>query len=293
MEFSHNVIKQIISDLDKSINIHRLIPVLYPDCTCNNASKTIDKCFKCKSSEVIDDLDCLKSNLEPIAKNTIYHIKFIDVESFCYTLGKSGHIHSIEINPVFSGPNSELPNSEPPIGFTIDVTPTSRYAMDGNGYHVGYESVTYRWIARSKKELGIAGVPHLLSSWVVNPIEYEIESKDLPDEDQLVHDDDCEFSNDPDNFDDCEFSNDPDNFDDCDCADHFNGYYPPDDDFFYQEIESIMSTCNWIEAEFNSDTREWKLGYTSFNVNEYQTNKEYADSCNQDNGMPSFGNYLA
>ena len=277
MEFNQKVIDSIINDVDKSIELHRLIPVLYPHCTCN-ASKD-NKCFKCKSLEAIDDLDCLISHLKPLNRNTIHHVQWIDVESFCYSLGKTGQIQSIEINPVFSGPNPELPNSEPPIGFTIHVTPTSRFAMDGNGFHVGYETVTYKWIAYSKRELGIAGLPYLLSSWVVNPNEYEIINKDLPDEEEPIHSDDCEFKD------------DPDSFDNCDCAEFWNGYYPPDDDFFYQEIQSILDSTNWVEAEFDPDTREWTLGYTSFNVNEYQTNKDYADSCDQDNGMPSFGTY--
>ena len=257
--------------------MHRLIPVLYPHCTCN-ASKD-NKCFKCKSLEAIDDLDCLISHLKPLNRNTIHHVQWIDLESFCYSLGKTGQIQSIEIQPIFNGPNPEHPNSEPPIGFTIHVTPTSRMAMDGNGFHVGWESVTYEWKAYSKHELGIAGLPYLLSSWVVNPNEYEIINKDLPDEEEPIHNDDCEFKD------------DPDSFDNCDCAEFWEGYYPPDDDFFYQEMESILEWANWVEAEFDPDTREWTLGYTSFNVNEYQTNQDYADSCDQDNGMPSFGTY--
>ena len=278
MEFNQKVIDSIINDVDKSIELHRLIPVLYPHCTCN-ASKD-NKCFKCKSLEAIDDLDCLISHLKPLNRNTIHHVQWIDVESFCYSLGKTGQINSIEIQPIFNGPNPEHPNSEPPIGFTIHVTPTSRFAMDGNGFHVGYETVTYEWKAYSKHELGIAGLPYLLSSWVVNPNEYEIINKDLPDEEEPIHNDDCEFKDD-----------DPDSFDNCDCAEFWEGYYPPDDDFFYEEINSILEFTNWVEAEFDPDIREWTLGYTSFNVNEYQTDSDYADSCNQDNGMPSFGTY--
>jgi len=278
MEFNQKVIDSIIKDVDKSIELHRLIPVLYPHCTCN-ASKD-NKCFKCKSLEAIDDLDCLISHLKPLNRNTIHHVQWIDVESFCYSLGKTGQIRSIEINPIFSDPNPELPNSEPPIGFTILVTPTSRFAMDGNGFHVGYETITYKWKAYSKRELGISGIPYLLSAWVINPNEFEIESKDLPmDEAEPIHSDDCEFKD------------DPDSFDNCDCAEFWEGYCPPDDDFFYQEMESILEWANWVEAEFDPDTREWTLGYTSFNVNEYQTNQDYANKCNQDDGMPSFGSY--
>ena len=278
MEFNHNVINQIINDLDKSINLHRLIPVLYPDCTCN-ASKD-NKCFKCRSSEAIDDLDCLKSHLNPLNKNTINHIQFIDVESFCYSLGQSGHVESIDIEPLWDTPDPE-PNTIPdpdqkPIGFEILVR-TSRYAMDGNGFHVGYETITYKWIAYSKRELGITGVPYLLSAWVVNPNEFEIHLKDLPCEDVPEHESDCEYKD--------------DDFTNCECAEFFEGYWHPDDDFFYQEIQSILESCNWVEAEFNSETREWTLGFTSFNVEEYQTNPDYVDGCNEDNGQPSFGSY--
>ena len=279
MEFNQKVIDSIINDVNKSIELHRIAKNLYCSCNCNTPDQ-IGKCYFCKVKEVIDDLDCLISHLKPLNRNTIHHVQWIDVESFCYSLGKTGQINSIEIQPIFNGPNPEHPNSEPPIGFTIHVTPTSRFAMDGNGFHVGYETVTYEWKAYSKHELGIAGLPYLLSSWVVNPNEYEIINKDLPDEEEPIHNDDCEFKDD-----------DPDSFDNCDCAEFWEGYYPPDDDFFYEEINSILEFTNWVEAEFDPDIREWTLGYTSFNVNEYQTNSDYADSCNQDNGMPSFGTY--
>ncbi|GAG32513.1 unnamed protein product, partial [marine sediment metagenome] len=49
--------------------------------------------------------------------------------------------------------------------------------------------------------------------------------------------------------------------------------------------------CNWIEAEFDSKTSEWQLGNTSFNVRQYQSNSDYADGVNEDNGKPSFDDY--
>jgi hypothetical protein len=129
--------------------------------------------------------------------------------------------------------------------------------------------------------LGIAGLPYLLSSWVVNPNEFEIIDRNLPPNDEpdpeYNHDDDCPFKGQA--------------FDDCDCLEFYDGYYQPDDDFFYQEIQSILESCNWIEAEFDPDTRKWTLGYTSFDVAEYQSNPDYADSCNEDDGMPSFSTY--
>lgn len=280
MQFDHRTIKQIISDLNKSIALHTdQKENIYPDCHCES-KEVIGKCYHCQLEEVIGDLDCLKTHLEPIAKNTINHTQFIDLEAFCYTMGKTGHIHSIDINPIYD-PNSELDSEDKPINLTIDVTPESRYAMDGSGFHVGYETTTYRWIAINKRQLGITGLPYLLSSWVVNPNEFEIIDRDFPPNDEpdpeLNHDDDCPFKG--------------QGFDDCDCLEFYDGYYQPDDDFLDQEMQSILDCCNWIEAEFDPDTRQWKLGYTSFDVAEYQTNPDYAANCNEDDGMPSFSEY--
>lgn len=285
MEFNHQSITQMINDVDKSIELHQKASILYPKCNCKELGLK-SECFFCKVKEAIDDLSYLKSHLNPFNKNTINHIQFIDVESFCYSLGKQGHVDSIDIEPIWNTPNPDpdpdhIPDQTPdpfekPIGFEIFVK-TSRYAMDGNGSHVGYEVITYKWKAYSKRELGITGIPYLLSSWVVNPNEFEIESRELPAEDIPEHESDCEFKG--------------EDFCNCECAEFFEGYWHPEDDFFYQEINSILESCNWVEAEFNSETREWTLGFTSFNVEEYQTNQDYADSCDEDNGQPSFGNY--
>ena len=288
MNLDHSTIKIIMKDLDKSIALHQ-DAISNEKCFKNKVG--FDICFHCQLEESINNLTHLKSHLKPLSKNIINSIYFIDVESFCYSLGKQGHVDSINIEPVWNSNSEPIPDLDPdpfpdqtpdpdekPIGFEIFVT-TSRYAMDGNGSHVGYENVTYKWKAYSKRELGIIGIPYLLSAWVVNPNEYEIESKDLPIEDKLIH------------YPDCSYKDKEDDFENCHCADCFEGYFHPEDDFFYQEIKSILESCNWVEAEFNPNTREWTLGFTSFNVSEYQTNQDYTNSCNEDNGQPSFGHY--
>jgi len=281
MNLDYSVIKQIIKDLDKSINEHIIAKDLFfTNCNCGTPNQ-IGKCFNCRVQEVIDDLSCLKSHLEPLAKNTVNSIQFIDVESFCYTLGKRSDIHSIQIEPIWMDDNDQHNSNYHIKGYSI-LAKYSRYTMDGMGYHVGYENVIFKWIAKSKRELGITGIPYLLSSWVINPNDFEIESKDLPENDNPEHDSDCQYYG---------IENNKLDFDNCDCADMFEGYYQPDDDFFYEEMNHILEQCDWIEAEFNSDTREWKLGLTSFNIAEYQSNPDYAQSCNEDDGRPSFGDY--
>ena len=277
MELNHAVIQSIIKDVKKSISFHNYA-IGEEQCFKKDVGES--NCHHCNLSEIIDDLSCLISHLKPIAKNTVNSIQFIDVESFCYTLGKQQSIDSISIEPIWNNPNPDHNlDSDQPIGYDIFAN-YSRYTMDGNGYHVGYENVKFNWKAISKRELGITGIPYLLSSWVVNPNEFEIESKDLPDNDIPEHDSDCEFKDD-----------DKDDFCNCDCADMFEGYFQPEDDFFYQEMNHILEYCDWIEAEFDSDTREWQLGLTSFNLNEYENEPDYKDSCNEDDGRPSFGDY--
>ena len=273
MNLDHTVINQIIKDLDKSIEFHNHA-IGEEECFKHEVSES--NCHHCQLSKIIDDLDCLKSHLEPFNKNTVNSIQFIDVESFCYTLGKQSNIDLISIEPVW-----ETIGDDEPIGYSI-LAKYSRYTMDGMGSHVGYENIVYKWKAICKEQLGITGIPKLLSNWVVNPDEFEIESKELPPDDIPEHDSDCYINiNAESDLSDC----------DCNCADMFEGYYQPDDDFFYSEMNHILEQCNWIEANFNSDRREWTLGYTSFDLNEYQNEPDYFDSCNEENGRPSFGDY--
>jgi len=277
MEFNHTTINQIITDLNKSINEHIIAKDLFfTNCNCNTPSQ-IGKCFNCRVQEVIDDLNCLKANLEPIAINTINHVQLIDAEAFRSALDNDGAIKSVNCYPVFNNPDAELdyPLIEQPDSFAIDAS-IERFAMDGNGFHVGYEIVTFQWKAISKRQLEIYGIPLLLSSWVINPLSYEIINKELP------------FNEEPDtnesHYDNCKFKGQ--SFDDCNCADNWEGYYQPDDDFFHQEIQSILSMIKYPEATFNADKREWTLGDVSFNLNEFESIQEYKDSCNEDNGMP-------
>jgi hypothetical protein len=78
---------------------------------------------------------------------------------------------------------------------------------------------------------------------------------------------------------------------DCFCGATEGGYYHPEDDFVYQEMNHIIESCSWEEAQFNSDNRTWELGNTSFEIDEYQSNQEYANSCNEDDGRPVIGEY--
>lgn len=275
MNMNHTVIQNMIQDLTNSIAYHTdSIENIHDHCECPDPKPIDEKCYHCNLQEVIDDLDCLRTHLEPFAKSTITSIQFVDAEAFRYALDQSGRFKRVNCFPTFTDQN-QLYNYAAPIdadGFTIEAV-IERYAMDGNGYHVGYESITYQWKLINKHEIGVIGIPYLLSAWVVNPNEYEITNKDLPPEDKPVHDPECEFD-------------DPIEFDNCDCAEFFEGYFHPEDDFFDQEVQSAIEELNYPDAEFNSDKREWTLGDMSYEMDEYQSNKDYAESCNENVGAP-------
>jgi hypothetical protein len=275
MNIDSNVIKQMIEDLNHSIALHTdSIENIHGDCYCIENQNEI-KCYHCRLEELINDLDCLKANLEPISMNTLHHVRLIDAEAFRYAMEHSGMIHSISCYPIFNDPNSELNYPEVKAdSFAIDVK-TSRFAMDGNGSHVGYEMVIYQWKAIRKADLNIyGGIPKLLSNWVIDPDNYEIIEKDLPEENKPIHDDDCEFDQ------------DDQTFDQCDCAEMFNGYSHPDDDFFYQNIQAIIDQLKYPEAEFNANEREWTLGDCSFNLNQFESDSNYAEDVKYNDGAP-------
>ena len=275
MNIDSKVVKQMIEDLTNSIAYHTdHMENIHDHCECPDEKPSNEKCYHCNLQEVIDDLDCLKANLEPISMNTLHHIQLIDAEAFRYAMEHSGMIHSISCYPIFNDPNSEFNYPEVKAdSFAIDVK-TSRFAMDGNGFHVGYETVIYQWKAIRKADLNIyGGIPRLLSNWVIDPDNYEIIEKDLPPDEDPIHDDDCEFKG-------------TDDWDQCDCNEYWNGYFRPDDDFFHQEIQAIIDQLKYPEAKFNADEREWTLGDCRFNLNDFESNSFFADDYKLDDGKP-------
>lgn len=273
MELNQTTINTMVKELEQSIDEHIIAKdMFFTNCNCSTTNQ-IGECFSCRVNKVIESLRITINWLKLFTKNTMNVIEFIDLEAFCYTLNEIDQIEKLWIEPVFNEGNESDTNYDSIVIFAK----TSRYTMDGQGCHVGYENVIYKWEAISKDELEITGIPKLLSNWVVNPIRYDIFHKDFPEEDVPEHQMDCDH-------DDQEFLN-------CGCADMFEGYMHPDDDFFYQDMNHIIEQCNWIEAEFDPDHRIWFLGNISFNIESYQNDSDYADYMNEENGSPSFESY--
>lgn len=117
-----------------------------------------------------------------------------------------------------------------------------RCAMDGNGFIVGDETYTAMLPLHHKRDFGIVGIPYNLSEYVVLPNAYydiEVES---------AIENDCKCKED----------------EECNC------YFPPDEDFAYQEIDNIIQQAitNLIEAKFSANNKEWTLGDYSYKVGE-------------------------
>jgi hypothetical protein len=272
----HNFFNQLIKDLNIALGIHQdAIEDIDWTCTCNKNSQSKEKCPHCLIKENIHNLSESIKTLNNYSINTSNLVQFIDAEAFRYALANHTDLKEVKCYPVFNNLIKEVNSDAKPDHYIIEAT-YERMAMNGIGYHVGYENVTFNWKAFKKSHLEITGLPKMLSNWVVKIDAYAITSMDLPLNEEPEHDDDCEFKN-------------SDSFDDCDCADNWEGYYRPDEDFFYQEMNHIIEMMGIPEATFDSDNREWQLGDCSFNLNEYESIPEYRESCDQENGAPHTG----
>jgi len=273
----HKFFNQLIEDINITIGLHiDSMENIHSKCICDDP-ECHGKCPHCLTKINIHNLSNAITSLNDYTINTSNLIQLIDAEAFRYALENHTDLKCVKCYPVFNDPNAELdyPNSEPD-SFAIEAT-YERYAMNPMGYHIGYETVVFKWMAIKKSQLEILGLPKLLSNWVVMIDKYVIESKDLPDNEDPIHNADCEFDD--------VFAS----FDNCDCADSFEGYWQPDDDFFYQEMNHIIEMMQIPEASFNPDKREWWLGDISFNLDEFESIKEYHECCIEDNGMPFTG----
>lgn len=207
------------------------------------------------------------NEIKALRKNTLYCSVLIDCRALVDALNNFGNpIDSAEMIPIWECPNDPDNDIKVPIAYQLQIN-YSRYAMNGDGYHVGYENVMFSADCIKKSSIHLSdGMPYNLSSYVVNPHAFTIESSECPPEELPTidsHSSDCaihtELPADHD-WDLCPFP------DECDCGinDHWSGYSPPDEDFFYAELESVIQTILshklLPEAEFNAETKEWSIG---------------------------------
>lgn len=207
------------------------------------------------------------NEIKALRKNTLYCSVLIDCRALVDALNNFGHpIDSAEMIPIWECSNDPDNDIKVPIAYQLQIN-YSRYAMNGNGYHVGYENVMFSVDCIKKKSIHLFGeMPYNLSSYVVNPHIFTIESSECPPEELPTinsHSSDCaiytELPADHD-WDLCPFP------DECDCGinDNWNGYSPPDEDFFYAELASVIHNIiqngNLPEAEFDNKSREWRIG---------------------------------
>ena len=242
------------------------------DCYANESfseTETIGEkhCYHCQATKSIEQITNQINSLQTLLPNTLYHNLYVDAYALKEALEQFGHpIGSVFIHECWNDETAELnPDQFPPDYYKMEVN-YSRYTMDGNGYHVGYEDVVFVAKCIPKSNLKLHGIPYKLSPFVVNPDSFEIESKSLPPEELSYidsHDSDCEvFKREEGN----EWNPEEDHYPDdctCYCNDFWNGYFPPDDDFFETEIDQIISSIIQSKlpvAEYNKESNEWSIG---------------------------------
>ena len=224
----------------------------------------------------IKEIDNQLNPLNQINKNTVYPLTFVDAFALKEALENYGSpIESVDILPMWNDSNLNPDDSNP--DYFIMVIYFSRFAMNGHGFHIGYENVTFNLKLYSKREMGLSGIPYNLSHLVCIPdvTQLEIVNRILPDEelpDESHHEKDCEVFQrsllhpwNPENEpfpDDCT----------CECNDNWEVYSHPDDDFLYNEMESVFtlimqySINDLPEAEFDSESRTWSLNERKYTV---------------------------
>uniref|UniRef100_A0A6M3L1W1 Uncharacterized protein n=1 Tax=viral metagenome TaxID=1070528 RepID=A0A6M3L1W1_9ZZZZ len=124
----------------------------------------------------------------------------------------------------------------------------SRYAMDGNGYHVGYEETAIQWKVYSKEELGIMGIPTCISEltpYVVCLDNYEITGRDYPLKRSLIVGFVANVSN----------------------VKGGKATSRQDDDFIHQEVQGVLSCLAIPDAVFDGEKGEWHLGDVTYRLN--------------------------
>lgn len=191
------------------------------------------------------------SNLDK-SMNTLFSVIFIDIYAVKEALENEYNVDNVWFD--YNEKNDGIES----INFTY-----GRMAYNGTGYHVGYEEIQVSIKAYDRNELALYGIPMNLSNYVVNLNQYTIKNRSYPATEYPTidsHLDNCPVLNRDEGN---EWIPDEDHYpDDCDCGcnENWNGYYPPEDDFWHSELESLFSYLSIPNAVFDAKLRQWEIG---------------------------------
>ena len=168
-------------------------------------------------------------------KNTIYNIQAIDLTAFIESIEnlRNNYLMIDEYELRYKDTNKQKIKA-------IEVLIT-RQAMNQTGYRVGTEYCKITFKVYQKKEFNVNRLPVGFSEEIIFPDCYTFKTN-------------CPKK---------QYSEDKDEFGERECL-----YFPPDDEFWYQEIDCIMNDIieNLPIAEFNSKERQWNIGSSYWNL---------------------------
>jgi hypothetical protein len=218
------------------------------------------------TNKYVDDINEIVSSFESINKSTLYFPMYIDALAMKQALEDDVGENNVEFIPMWNNPDDETDQMDNPPDYYILKFVIERMAMDGNGYHVGWERCSYAAKTIKKSELKLSGIPRNMSPHVILPDSFEIIQMIHPDEEYPTidsHESNCAIHNELPKDHDWNEDPYPDECD-CGCNDEWNGYFPPDDEFWYSELDGLMHRIfhynNLPDAVFNKDDGTWSIG---------------------------------
>jgi len=191
---NHTSFKSIVSLLNKSLVLHDAQLKDNPDCYCtkNEKNEILEKCFNCQLKDSVREIQFWSRELKRYTNQSVLFKQFIEAEAFRFALDNSRDFCDVKCYPKWIDPTAELNHYQPD---SYEITAWHRMVCGENEIKEYYQ---VKWNCVRKDELGLAGIPKLLSNWVVDTEAWEIVDKGLPDEDTPEHESDCEAVNESD-----------------------------------------------------------------------------------------------
>jgi len=176
---NHTTFKNLVNLLNKSLILHDALKGQSPPKSIN-------------LEEEVKQIQFYTRELKKYTNQSYLFKEFVEAEAFRFALDNFRDFCDVKCYPKWNDRTAEYNGSQPD---SYEITAWYLMTCGENEIHEYYQ---VKWNCIRKDDLGLIGIPKLLSNWVVDPESWEIVDRDLPDEDVPEHEDDCEAVNESD-----------------------------------------------------------------------------------------------